>query len=252
MKMICGQRKKGFTLIELLVVISIIGVLFVVALPVFENMGKKDTKRAALQLMTTMRLARQHAVARRQWVAVVFPTYNGGVGYKNADDEKKKLRSYAILAVTNSMDGLDREEQNPDNMDFVFASEWKYFPDGVYLDDNSKLTMNELFTRNKGKFKYPLSPDPGAEKVSMGVVFFKPNGRAYVMTEEPSAKTKKYLQDMDNSRIWITSRRQYVMENGKLKDTKLTLKEGPVSVVRIRNKTGQVILQEIKESDLNP
>ena len=39
--------KRGFTLIELLVVIAIIGVLFAVAMPVFENAGKKDTNRAA-------------------------------------------------------------------------------------------------------------------------------------------------------------------------------------------------------------
>ena len=45
------MKKAGFTLIELMVVIVIVGILFAVALPVFENAGKKDTRRAAQQVV---------------------------------------------------------------------------------------------------------------------------------------------------------------------------------------------------------
>jgi type II secretion system protein H len=129
-----GSRRAGFTLIELLVVIAIIGVLFAIALPIFENAGRKDPERAAYQVMSTLRLARQHAIAKRQWTMVVFPTRDDGNTFPDGHLDKC-LRGYAVLAATNNLDGEYRPEwgtsfRNPPlpYMQLVFVSDWKLLP----------------------------------------------------------------------------------------------------------------------------
>ena len=233
-------RKQGFTLIELLVVIAIIGVLFAVAMPIFENAGRKDTNRAAYQLVSTMRLARQHAIAKRQWTIVVFPdNYSGSYSGADGDTIDKCLRSYAVLAVTNSMDGLERKDQIPDNMEFTFVSDWKYLPEGIYFDDDVKLSGNVLTTPIlPATFMYPVDPaHPETRVRQMGAILFKPNGRA---SEQVASSTGKYWQDDDSGkmRAYITSAKYYEQVGNALSPAQAI--PGTSTIVRARNKTGQV------------
>lgn len=242
-------EKRGFTLIELLVVIVIIGVLFAVALPVFENAGRKDTDKAAFQVMSTLRLARQNAIAKRQWTMVIFPHTAGG-GYAD-EDLKKCLRGYAVIAATNNLDGVFRfsptlRDPRISDMKLTFVSDWKYLPEGIYFDEDESLNANWVFGSNDSNtdtFRFPIDPaNPNNLVRPMGVVLFKPNGRAYTLYD--SSADGKFWRDAEAPwlkqicSIYLTSEKFYEESGGTL--TGPTEIPGTNTVIHVRNKTGQV------------
>ena len=95
-------------------------------------------------------------------------------------------------------------------MELTFVAAWKLLPEGIYFDHHKELTENYVLGRPNrsqptytGKFLLPLDPaKPNVRNQKMGVVLFKPNGRAFVM-HDSSAKGK-FWQDVEYSRIYLT------------------------------------------------
>jgi prepilin-type N-terminal cleavage/methylation domain-containing protein len=241
-----ARTRKGFSLIELLVVVVLAGILFAVAWGISGNSARGNPERAAGMVVTTLRLARQHAIGARQWTLEVFPNRDGGP-YADQDLDKC-LRGFAVLAVVNNMDGADGAETAADAMQFEFLTEWKTLPAGVYFDDNPALKGNFIFGAPNGGqptyagvFQFPM--DPAAPQVRvrpMGAVLFKPNGRAYVMHDNHPGGN--YWQDVDGSRLYLTSAQYYEAAGGSLAGP--TPIPGNTAIIRIRSKTGQVHIGE--------
>ena len=245
------NKKSGFTLIELLVVVAIIGVLFAIAMPVFGNAGRKDTYRAAQQVATTLRLARQHAISHRQWTFVIFPNRDGTykTDPKALNNIKKCLRSYAVVAATNTLDG-----SNPtcNDMEFEFVSDWKFLPEGIYFDDADNFKANYTFVQSgtagfavDSRFRFPYDPADtknANKRMSMGAICATPNGHFCVMS--PANKNKFWNDTL--VRLRLTSAKYYDVDGNQLGEP-ISI-PGTNSTFRVSAKTGMIKFDDADSS----
>lgn len=243
-KIAMKMRKKGFTLIELLVVIAIIGLLFVLAIPTFENAGKKNLDRPAQQLANTIRLARQSAIVKRQWTFLVIPTRIGNT-FKSEEDFNKCLRAYAVMASTN----LPGNPIYTSFADFekVFISDWTYLPDGIYFEEEYASSVpgkiaNYSFDSGRivaGSLD-PAKPADGSSQLA--VMAFAPDGQVRV----PSKSTTTDLQWNNEPfpSFYLASDRYYERNGLSLADS-IPLKGTNVRV-KVARQRGGVTIENVR------
>ena len=208
---------RGFTLIELLAVMGIMALILVIALPAFDAFKLRSTQTAVPQLISTLRLARQHAITHREDVYVVFPDRRAP-NYSPVDEVDKALCSYAVIAI-------NRETTN-------YITEWKYLPKGIYFNDDPALLKSVFSSYKANVTDFPFPNDRGSVR-NLCAVQFRPNGKAY----------SRGVSDWDDGSVaWIPLTSAYVEVNTNTGTVTVfsNLLVGVTNIVRIRKKTGQI------------
>lgn len=145
----------AFTLVELLAVLAIMGLIFSIGIPAFFRLSKSaGLGSGAQQLKSTLSLARQYAITKRERTFVVFP-------YSATALPTINYTAYSVLASNRTTGALYQ------------AHKWQALPNGVVIVD-----VNPQGIGGKG-----YDPDNCLQKISWGTtnlayIEFKPTGAA--------------------------------------------------------------------------
>lgn len=113
-----------FTLIELLVVMGIMVILLGLAAPAFNKIALGSGPPAAVrQISSTLRQARQLAIAQRTNVAVIFPDDQNDF----ADSNDKPFQSLHVCT---------KYQDSAPKYKFAEGTKWIYLPQGAVLEEN--------------------------------------------------------------------------------------------------------------------
>ena len=92
------MKQRAFSLIELLVVMVIIGIIAMVTLPAFNNLGKAQALTSAgSSLLDQLALARQTAVAQNRVVEVRFYTRRENPAQAAGTANAERFRSFRTM-----------------------------------------------------------------------------------------------------------------------------------------------------------
>ncbi len=145
-----GHGYRGFTLVEMMVVVILIAILMMVAIPVFQGANRGGRTRTAIfQINSTVSLARQLAITRRQNIHILFPDSEAPY------DEETISMAYTSYALYGERDG--------------YLSEWRELPPGVVFENEIDPRFpNEMQAKNiflqtatyEKPVRFPRDTDP--------------------------------------------------------------------------------------------
>lgn len=150
---------RGFTLVELLVVVGLMAVILTITITNFMmSSGGAKAQSALVQLKSTLALARQYAITRREPIFVVFPETTNTF----ETVEQRNALAYQAYNVWSPSGG--------------YMGEWKVLPRGLYFDKSASGSgAYNIFTSTKDSRFAVTNVLPSS--LAMPCVSFVPNGR---------------------------------------------------------------------------
>jgi prepilin-type N-terminal cleavage/methylation domain-containing protein len=131
------RAQRGFTLAELLVTISIIAILFAIALPVLTGVTQQSRLDGASHAVNAaIKLARQTAITQNQ------PTYIVFQDKESTSDASQSYRSYAVFTINTHTDKVDQAAG-------TFMTDWETLPQGIVFNNVATEDMNNVFIQGK-------------------------------------------------------------------------------------------------------
>ncbi|MGJ8634921.1 MAG: pilus assembly FimT family protein [Luteolibacter sp.] len=123
------NRQDGFTLIEVLVVVAIIGIMLVVAVPMFSNSSNSARQASRGIIKAHLQQARAHAIASGNATAVVIPELSV------ANDELA-ASAVTLLEVekgtSGSYEAISSDSTDP-NANSEMLQRWTRLPGNIHL-----------------------------------------------------------------------------------------------------------------------
>lgn len=167
-----GSRKRAFTLVELLVVIALMAIVLTITIASFQTASGAKMQSALLQLKSTVSLARQMAVTRREPMYVVFP--ESTTMFDPAFPDQRAAFAYQSYCVYSPTEG--------------YISQWNTLPKGLFFNRLATGTGTNVFSTYASggisQTRFVITNTPSAvvwpksrPRAESPCISFLPNGR---------------------------------------------------------------------------
>ena len=157
-------ERRAFTLVEMIAVIGIIMILFGIAvLPFGKMMGGKGVDGAARMIGAQLRLARQFALSKREYVAVVMPSTTG--------PNKYRYTSFRSCIV-------DDTGATPAFEEWIPNTKWESLPQGAAISEaDADYENDDTAAINDGTVTTITGVAVDSNTYDMRAILFKPSGK---------------------------------------------------------------------------